>query len=81
RWRPTLTAIGSPPTGPLYDARRDVYYAKPVLRGWSHLLWFPASLVLGPLGPKTAASAGCKPVRSGGSAGLYPELRNELTSE
>ena len=44
-----VTAIGSPPAGPLYDARRRLYYAKPVLRGWLHLLWFAASLVLGPL--------------------------------
>jgi hemolysin III len=33
----------------LYDARRGVYYTKPVLRGWLHLLWFAASLVLGAL--------------------------------
>ena len=33
----------------LYDARRDVYYAKPALRGWLHLLWFGASLVSGTL--------------------------------
>ena len=33
----------------LYDARRRVYYAKPVLRGWLHVLWFGASLVAGPL--------------------------------
>ncbi len=45
----TVTAIGSPPAGPLYDARRRVYYAKPVLRGWLHSFWFAASLVLGPL--------------------------------
>jgi hemolysin III len=32
-----------------YDARRDVYYTKPALRGWLHLLWFGASLVLGTL--------------------------------
>jgi hemolysin III len=32
-----------------YDARRDVYYTKPVLRGWLHLLWFEASLVGGTL--------------------------------
>jgi hemolysin III len=44
-----VTAIGSPATGPLYDARRGVYYAKPVLRGWLHLLWFAASLASGPL--------------------------------
>ena len=35
--------------GALYDSRRRVYYAKPVLRGWLHLLWFGASLVAGPL--------------------------------
>ncbi len=33
----------------LYDARRDVCYTKPVLRGWQHLLWFEASLVGGTL--------------------------------
>ena len=38
-----------PPAGALYDARRRVYYAKPVLRGWLHLVWFCASLVAGPL--------------------------------
>jgi hemolysin III len=35
--------------GALYDARRRVYYAKPVLRGWLHVVWFGASLVAGPL--------------------------------
>jgi hemolysin III len=44
-----VTAIGSPAPGAFYDARRGVYYTKPVLRGWLHLLWFVASLVLGPL--------------------------------
>lgn len=39
---------GHPPAaGPCYDARRGVYYTKPTLRGWLHLLWFGASLVLG----------------------------------
>jgi hemolysin III len=39
---------GCPPAaGPFYDARRDVYYTKPALRGWLHLLWFAASLVFG----------------------------------
>ncbi len=33
----------------LYDARRGVYYTKPVLRGWLHLLWFGVSLVAGSL--------------------------------
>ena len=44
-----MTAAGSPAAQPLYDARRGVYYAKPVLRGWLHLLCFGASLVAGPL--------------------------------
>ena len=35
--------------GALFDARRGVYYTKPVLRGWMHLLWFGASLVFGML--------------------------------
>ena len=39
----------SPKTDILYDAGRDVYYQKPVLRGWLHALWFVASLVLGAL--------------------------------
>ena len=39
-----------PPTADaLYDARRDVWYTKPVLRGWLHLVWFGASLVGGTL--------------------------------
>ena len=40
----------SPPVADaLYDARRGVYYTKPVLRGWLHLIWFGASLVFGTL--------------------------------
>ena len=42
-------ALSTPAAGALYDARRRVYYVKPVLRGWLHLLWFAASLVAGPL--------------------------------
>jgi hemolysin III len=42
-------AQSAPGLGALYDARRDVYYTKPLLRGWLHLLWFEASLVLGTL--------------------------------
>ena len=52
--RPVMTVRGPlpappPPAGALYDARRGVYYAKPVLRGWLHLLWFAASLAGGSL--------------------------------
>ena len=42
-------APGSPAADALYDARRGVCYTKPVLRGWLHLIWFGASLVLGTL--------------------------------
>jgi hemolysin III len=41
---PPPLAAGAP-----YDSRRGVYYAKPSLRGWLHLVWFGASLVLGTL--------------------------------
>ena len=44
-----MTVTGSSPARPLYDARRGVYYVKPVLRGWLHLLCFGVSLVFGPL--------------------------------
>lgn len=37
------------PAPALYDAKRGVYYAKPALRGWLHLLWFAASLIACPL--------------------------------
>jgi hemolysin III len=37
------------PAGALYDSRRRVFYQKPVLRGWLHLVWFAASLAAGPL--------------------------------
>ncbi|MDT4939575.1 MAG: hemolysin [Pseudonocardiales bacterium] len=33
----------------LYDSVRDIYYVKPLLRGWLHLLWFAVALVLGSL--------------------------------
>jgi hemolysin III len=32
-----------------YDARRGVHYTKPRMRGWLHLVWFGASLVVGTL--------------------------------
>jgi hemolysin III len=31
----------------LYDSRRAVHYVKPLWRGWLHLVWFEASVVLG----------------------------------
>ncbi len=33
----------------LYDSRRGVYYTKPVLRGWLHLVWFEVSVAVGTL--------------------------------
>jgi hemolysin III len=36
-------------TPALYDAKRAVFYAKPAMRGWLHLLWFAASLLCGTL--------------------------------
>jgi hemolysin III len=46
-----MPAAPAPPSaaGQLYDARRGVWYVKPLLRGWLHLVWFAASLVLGTL--------------------------------
>lgn len=32
-----------------YDSRRDLSYAKPLLRGWLHLAWFEVSLIAGTL--------------------------------
>src|SRR5215469_7696030 len=52
-WRLTVTATDStaepPAAEAFYDARRDLYYTKPVWRGWLHLLWFEVSLVFGTL--------------------------------
>jgi hemolysin III len=45
----TSGSLAAPEIAALYDARRGVYYTKPVLRGWLHLLWFEVSLVLGTL--------------------------------
>ena len=44
-------AAPSPPpaAGAAYDTRRGIYYVKPALRGWLHLVWFEASLVAGTL--------------------------------
>ena len=48
--RPTVTATtptrASTAADRFYDARRGIYYSKPVMRGWLHLLWFGASLVV-----------------------------------
>ena len=46
---PVPVPASPPPAGALYDSRRGIYYVKPVLRGWLHLVWFGASLVAGTL--------------------------------
>ncbi len=47
---PTPAAPPSPAVvDAFYDARRGVWYTKPVQRGWLHLLWFGASLAGGTL--------------------------------
>jgi hemolysin III len=47
--RQAATDAGTAEAGLLYDARRGVYYARPALRGWLHLLCFWASLAGGAL--------------------------------
>ena len=37
-WCPK-SAQAAPAADALYDARRSVYYTKPVLRGWLRLIW------------------------------------------
>ncbi len=44
-----ILEAGPTGAGLLYDARRGVYYARPALRGWLHLLFFCASLAGGAL--------------------------------
>jgi hemolysin III len=59
---------------PLYDSVRDLYYDKPKLRGWMHLIWFEAALVLGTLlihhanGARHIAAAA---IFAGSIAGLF----------
>jgi hemolysin III len=44
---PDVDGQSPPEAGRFFDARRGIYYTKPLLRGWLHLFWFGASLVLG----------------------------------
>jgi hemolysin III len=56
---PAPAKPGPAQAGVFFDARRGVYYTRPLLRGWLHAVWFGASVVAGPLllagahGPKT----------------------------
>ncbi len=40
---------GPPAADVFFDARRGIYYTRPVLRGWLHVVWFGLSVVAGPL--------------------------------
>lgn len=71
----SLAASPVPPSGTaLFDARRGVHYAKPALRGWLHLVWFEAALVLGTLllaATHGAAATAAVAVYVGSVAGLF----------
>ena len=40
---------GPPAAAVFFDARRGIYYSRPALRGWSHVVWFGLSVIAGPL--------------------------------
>ncbi len=46
---PTSAEPGRPEAQAFFDARRGIYYTRPVLRGWLHVVWFGLSVVAGPL--------------------------------
>jgi len=49
-WTDSTQEEPSPPSAAVFfDARRGVYYARPVLRGWLHVVWFGLSVVAGPV--------------------------------
>ena len=49
-WTGSVAGEPGPPTAEVFfDARRGIYYARPVLRGWLHVVWFGLSVVAGPL--------------------------------
>jgi hemolysin III len=57
-----------------FDKRRELHYVKPTLRGWFHLVWFEASLVLGTLLIATASGAAQRTAASiyaGSVSGLF----------
>ena len=67
-------ATDSQVAGQFYDSRRGIYYVKPMLRGWMHLLWFVASLVSGPfllLRVHGAAQIAAAAVYSASVTGLF----------
>jgi len=49
-WTGSAPGEPEPPTAEVFfDAGRGIYYARPVLRGWLHVVWFGLSVVAGPL--------------------------------
>lgn len=69
-----LDAVADPAPGALYDAGRGLFYTKPALRGWLHLLWFEASLVCGPLlivGTEGAGRIAAVAIYAGSVTGLF----------
>jgi hemolysin III len=49
-WTGSMSGEPGPPAAAVFfDARRGIYYARPVLRGWLHVVWFGLSVVAGPL--------------------------------
>jgi len=49
-WTDSTQDEPSPPSAAVFfDARRGIYYARPVLRGWLHVVWFGLSVVAGPV--------------------------------
>jgi hemolysin III len=72
--RRAVTEAGPAGAGPLYDARRGIYYAKPLLRGWLHLLCFWVAVAGGALlvtRAQGAAQAAACAVYSASLAALF----------
>jgi hemolysin III len=72
----TSPTSAAPAARTFYDARRGIYYTKPRMRGWLHLLWFGASLVLSTVllahthGPAHVLSFGVYAASVGGLFGV-----------
>jgi hemolysin III len=67
-WRDArMTGTATPPRLS-YDAKRELHYAKPVWRGWMHLVAFEISLVVGTL---LVAQAQAHGLTRAVSAGIY----------
>ena len=82
-----VNRVPAAPPGALYDARRRLYYAKPVLRGWLHAVWFGTSLATGPLlvarghGPGTPRSRSSRPGPAANRIHLARDLARSRSSQ